>query len=166
MSDALKIIKYAMDMELKGQDFYNSFKDKVKNQEIKQLFKNFASLEHDHYEILKKQLDSLSKNNTWTEFNPNFKGEDEIFLKAKEEVTDTNLEEKMADLPIIRMAYMMENDFAKFYENAIEYFKDDKQAQEVLQKLVKWEHNHAEIFYKEYEELMRQNWFSQGFAPF
>ncbi len=44
MSGALKIVKYAMDMELKGQEFYNSFKDKVKNPDIKQLFENFASL--------------------------------------------------------------------------------------------------------------------------
>jgi len=40
----LKIVKYAMDMELKGQEFYKSFKDKVKNPDIKQLFENFASL--------------------------------------------------------------------------------------------------------------------------
>ncbi|MDK2918251.1 MAG: hypothetical protein PWQ37_984 [Candidatus Petromonas sp.] len=72
----------------------------------------------------------------------------------------------MADLPLIRMAYMLENDFAKFYENAIEYFKNDLEAQKVLKELAKWEHNHREIFYKEYQNLIQQNWFTQGFTPF
>ena len=68
MKNASDILKYAMNMEKRAQEFYTFYKDKVVSQKIKELFEGLSSMEEEHYSILKKQLDSLEKNNTFDEF--------------------------------------------------------------------------------------------------
>lgn len=46
------------------------------------------------------------------------------------------------------MAYLIENDFANFYEKALEKSKNE-QEKTLLETLAKWEHTHRELFYKE-----------------
>jgi Rubrerythrin. len=61
MKNATEILKYAMNMERKAQEFYNFYKDKVSSKKIKELFEGLASMEEEHYSILERQLDSLRR---------------------------------------------------------------------------------------------------------
>ena len=92
MKNATEILKYAMNMERKAQEFYNFYKDKVSSKKIKELFEGLASMEEEHYSILERQLDSLEKNNSFTEINLNeADGESIIQNKTKDMFNSTIL---------------------------------------------------------------------------
>jgi rubrerythrin len=48
------------------------------------------------------------------------------------------------DLPVLRMAYLIERDFAEFYTQMAD--KVDGPAKEVLLKLAHWERGHERLF--------------------
>jgi rubrerythrin len=48
------------------------------------------------------------------------------------------------DLPILRMAYLIERDFTEFYEQAAK--KAEGEVRIVLETLAKWERRHAALF--------------------
>lgn len=162
------IIKFAMTMELQGQRFYQSFADQVDNETAKVWFKSLAETEKEHYEILKKQLDSLNDHGEWLDISDEVsKNPDEsLFEKRKlnENVHEKNLHSH-ADLSILRMAYLIENDFAEYYKKAAEQ-TDDPKGKKLLTTLFQWENEHRRLFHEEYQQAMQTNWFDQGFAPF
>ena len=45
------------------------------------------------------------------------------------------------DLPVLRMAYLIEQDFVEFYEQAAQ--KTDGEVRQVLETLAAWERRHA-----------------------
>ena len=165
MKNASDILKYAMNMEKRAQEFYTFYKDKVVSQKIKELFEGLSSMEEEHYSILKKQLDSLEKNNTFDEFVLTETDGQNIILNKTKDLENVNLEYDLSDLPILRMAYSMENDFAMFYEKAIEQV-DDRQAKELLKTLAKWEKEHRDSFEAEVKNAFHSSWFAQSFSPF
>lgn len=165
MKNTLNILEYAMNMEKKGQEFYITYKDKVSNPQIKELFESIADVENDHYNTLKKQYDYFFKNNSLNNIDFELSKGEELYGNRSVEISSVNLEYDVSDLPIVRMAYLLENDFALFYERAAEKVEDLK-AKELLQKLAKWEVGHRESFYREYKKIMENTWFEQGFSPF
>lgn len=165
MNNAQDIIRYAMGMEQRAQEFYEFYKDKVTSRKIKELFEGLAEMEHEHYAILERQLKSLEANNTFEEFSLEIsEGEDIIQSKTKD-MEHVDLEYDLSDLPILRMAYAMENDFAIFYEKALEKATDPI-AKNLLETLAKWEREHRDSFQSEVELATQNSWFSQGFYPF
>lgn len=161
---SLDIIDYAMKMEKMGQDFYLNYMDKVKNPKIKVLFERLAKVELEHYNFLKQHYDHLQKHNTW-DLNIEFKDGEDIFKNEKSDISSLDLEHEVSDLPILRMAYLIENDFVNFYEKAMNHIEDED-GKKILNFLAKWEISHREGFFKEYKELMQDNWFEQSFYPF
>lgn len=165
MNNAKDIIKYAMDMEKRAQEFYEFYKDKVTSRKIKELFEGLAEMEVEHYAILEKQLKSLEDTNSFEEFALEVsEGEDIIKSKTKD-MEHVDLEYDLSDLPILRMAYAMENDFAIFYEKALEKATDPI-AKDLLGTLAKWEREHRDSFQNEVELATQNSWFAQGFYPF
>jgi rubrerythrin len=70
----------------------------------------------------------------------------------------TMLEAMVPDLPVLRTAYLIERDFADFYEMAAG--KSEGEAKEVLQMLAQWERGHERLFkrlhdtaFEEYAEM-------------
>lgn len=165
MKNILDILEYAMNMEKKGQEFYITYMDKVTNPQIKSLFKSIAEVEDDHYEILKKQYDYYKENKTLNNIDFGLSEGEKLYEDRSAEISLVDLERDLSDLPIVRMAYLLENDFAMFYEKAVEKV-DDPQAKSLLKQLAKWEQGHREAFYREYKKAMEDTWFEQGFSPF
>ena len=165
MKNATEILKYAMNMERKAQEFYNFYKDKVSSKKIKELFEGLASMEEEHYSILERQLDSLEKNNSFTEINLKEADGESIIQNKTKDLEHVDFEYDLSDLPILRMAYAMENDFATFYEKALEQ-TEDEQAKYLLSTLAKWEREHRDSFEEEVKNAMQSTWFSQSFYPF
>jgi rubrerythrin len=82
-------------------------------------------------------------------------------LRAESEMLDqTVLEAMVPDLPVLRMAYLIERDFAEFYEMAAA--RSEGEAQQVLQMLANWERGHERLFKqlhdRAFEEYAQMPW--------
>lgn len=169
MDNTLQILKYAMEMERQGKMFYNKYKDEVQNEKAKRVFENLAEVEEEHYNILKKHYDGLAENKNWSSTNLELSSGDKIFEKVlneeRDKMTDENLKSNFSDMAIMRMAYLIENDFANYYRDAVDK-ADNEQAKNLLKTLADWEDKHREYFYREFKGYMEQSWFDQNFYPF
>ncbi|WP_130808108.1 ferritin family protein [Senegalia massiliensis] len=169
MENILQILKYAMEMEKQGQRFYQKYKDEIEDKDVKKVFESLADVENDHYNILKKHYDGLSENNNWSSFDIELSSGSEIFENVfeeeKDKMTKRNLESSFSDMTIMRMAYLIENDFANYYREAITK-TDNEQAKNLLKTLAEWENKHREYFYNEFKKYMQDSWFDQSFYPF
>jgi rubrerythrin len=79
---------------------------------------------------------------------------------ASEMLDQTVVESMVPDLPVLRMAYLIERDFAEFYESAAE--KAEGEAKEALEMLARWERGH-ETFFRQlhdtaFEEYAQMPW--------
>ncbi len=57
------------------------------------------------------------------------------------------------NMAIMRMAYLIENDFAEFYKKASEK-ADSSEVKMLLSTLAEWENKHRELFYTAHQELI------------
>jgi len=62
----------------------------------------------------------------------------------------TVLEAMVPDLPVLRMAYLIELDFAEYYTKAAK--QAEGEAKKVLQMLAKWERSHEALFKKMHDQ--------------
>lgn len=152
-----QIIRYAMQMEMDG---YNFFKDRSKDllgETSKAVFLELAEVELEHYEYLKKYLDKYMECGDF-EIEPRFEDIDpEIFEgRAETEHVDAALKESdIPDITILRMAYLIEKDFKEFYEKAAEK-ADEPAIKKLFENLAEWEATHEDIFKKEYDRRMEE----------
>lgn len=58
------------------------------------------------------------------------------------------------DLPLLRMAYLIEHDFAQFYETAAA--KAEGEAKKVLTMLAQWERDREELFRKYHDQAFQE----------
>ena len=159
------ILHYAMSMELRAKEFYTFYKDRVSNKSMKLIFEGLSAMEDEHYEILRKQLESYQQGKKLIKMDLDAsKGSDIIDSKAVE-LAHLNEDFDVSELPILRMAYSMENDFAVYYEKAAKEV-EDPDAKELLETLAAWEIQHRDDFAREVDQALKSTWFSQGFAPF
>ena len=165
MKNLQDILQYAMDMELRAKEFYSFYKDKVNNKSIKLMFESLVDMEDQHYNILKQQLDRLEKNYEIQKLDLTHSEGDNIINERAAELKDLNEDFDVSELPILRMAYAMESDFATYYQNAAEKVEEEN-AKELLLTLAKWEIKHRDDFAQAVEIALQNTWFSQGFAPF
>jgi rubrerythrin len=79
---------------------------------------------------------------------------------SSEFIEQTVLEAMVPDLPVLRMAYLIERDFAEFYEEAAS--KVDGDTRKVFEKLAYWERRHEALFKKmhdrAFEEYAQMPW--------
>jgi rubrerythrin len=61
-----------------------------------------------------------------------------------EALDQTVLEAMVPDLPVLRMAYLIERDFAEFYETTAS--KTEGEAKRALTMLANWERSHERLF--------------------
>ena len=66
----------------------------------------------------------------------------------------TVIESMVPDLPILRMAYLIERDFSEFYEMAAS--KTEGDAQKALTMLATWERSHERLFKKLHDEIFEE----------
>ncbi len=160
MTKIQNILRFAMRMEKDAGDFYTFYMEHVKSDPAKELFKELAAVEKYHYSILKSKFDELGfteppQTISWV-VDENFKAIDPHILSDNSDTMGDN-EKEMSDLTIMRMAFLIENDFALFYKNAANQV-DDPASKEFLLKLEDWENQHREMFYEKYQELLRKYW--------
>ncbi len=162
MSKTKKILEYALEIEKKGASFYKEQANNVQNQEAKKLFEKLSDFEEKHVNYIQNKLEELSKKQAIV-FDPEEISEEEfIFESRKQEELDKQTKN---DLPIIRMAYLIEKDFHDFYKKASQQVSE-KDAKDLFIELANWEEKHLNYLYKMYQQLMQEFWFDMGFEPF
>ena len=144
--DIRKIYEYALQREHEGKRFFEQNAERLNHAAAVGAFRQLAAEEQKHIEFIQAQLDALD-----TGEQPNISMgvqlEEEGFFSQRadsEMIDQTVLEAMVPDLPVLRMAYLIERDFAEFYEMAAT--KSEGEAQEVLQMLATWERGHERLF--------------------
>ena len=160
MDKIKKILSFAMRMEKDAGDFYGYYMDKVKSTVTRELFHELAETEKQHYSYLKSKYVALGYTDppiamSWVVDNA-FTAKDPHILSDNSDVIGVP-EGEMTDLTIIRMAYLIENDFALFYKNSIDLV-DDEETKKFLTTLSQWEEQHKNIFYEKYHKLLKAHW--------
>lgn len=158
MTNYKGILKYAMQMELDGYNFFKEKAHNLSNPTAKKLFLDLADIEMDHYNFLKEQLKIYEETNSFDKIEESVRiREKDIFIEREESehIKSTLEQSDIPDLTILRMAYLIERDYAEFYRNAKENSEDPK-AKEVFKKLEEWELSHEELFKKEYDRRMKE----------
>ncbi|MDO5689765.1 MAG: ferritin family protein [Tissierellia bacterium] len=155
-----KTIKFAMGMEMDGHNFFKEKASMFANATTRGLFEKLAQVELGHYEYLKKELDRYVEDASSYVVDTEFmeqEGTENIFKeREKSEHLDTTLTQSdVPDMTILRMAYLIERDFAEFYEEAAEDIEDER-LKELFKKLAEWEYTHESIFKTEYKRLKKE----------
>ncbi len=160
MDNVKNILKFAMRMEKDAEDFYTYYMDKVKSESSKRLFSELAEIEKEHYAILKSKFDELGFSEppltiSWV-VDSNFAAKDPSILSVNSDMIGDS-DDEVSDLNVIRMAYLIENDFAEFYKNAVDMV-EDAGAKQLLSTMAEWELKHREMFHETYQLLLKKHW--------
>lgn len=160
MDKVKRIISFAMRMEKDASDFYSFYMDKVQSKSTKDLFRELAAIEVKHYNVLKSKFDEMGFTEppttiSWVVDNTSTSKDPHILADISD--VSGNPDSDVSDLTVIRMAYLIENDFATFYKNAVKTVEDPG-AKKFLEELSTWEEEHRDLFYKRYQDLLKKHW--------
>ncbi len=155
-----KIIQFAMNMEMDGHKFFKEKAEGFANPTTRELFEQLAEVELGHYHYLKGELERYVEDAEGyvvnTEFMEN-EGTDNIFKQREESehLEKTLTESDVPDMTVLRMAYLIERDFAEFYEESRDEVEDER-LKELFDRLAKWEYTHEDLFKAEYKRLKKE----------
>ena len=141
-----KIYAYALQREYEGKRFFEDNASRLSHATAIQAFKTLAGEEQKHIEFISSQLEALQHGQT-ADLVAGEEIERAGFFaeRATTEMLDQTVAEAMVpDLPILRMAYLIERDFAEFYETTAG--KLDGAPRQVLLMLANWERAHERLF--------------------
>ncbi len=161
--DVRKIFEYALQREYEGKHFFEENSVRLNNAVAASAFKELAAEEQKHIEFIQTQLASLDKGQlSSAALAKELNGAG--FFSARAGTMRCSirsvLEAMVPDLPVLRTAYLIERDFADFYENSSQ--QADGEAKKVLEMLAKWERGHEVLFKnmhdKAYEVYNQMPW--------
>lgn len=151
------VIRYAMQMELDGANFFKDNAEKFVNPTSKELFLKLADTEMEHYRYLENQLDNYIENKSFDVSDEVMNREENIFENREEsEHIEATLEESdIPDITILRMAYLIEKDYKEFYQKQAQEAQDEN-IKKIFEKLASWEAGHEKLFKHEYDRRMKE----------
>lgn len=161
--DILKIYRYALQREYEGRDFFRNNAGRFGHAAVKGVFEQLAAEEEKHIVFIQGLIDSLQAHGVaGLEAGKALEGEGFFSARAESEFMDqTVIEAMVPDLPVLRTAYLIERDFAEFYEMAAGKVEDEI-ARKSLQMLARWERQHEKLFKamhdKAFEEYASMPW--------
>ena len=161
--DIVKIYQYALQREFEGRDFFRNNAKRMGHAAAVGVFENLAAEEEKHITFIQGLIDALQGKVT-SPLQAGEAMEDAGFFstRAQSEMLDqTVIEAMVPDLPVLRTAYLIERDFAEFYETSAERMTDET-AKKSLQMLGRWERQHEKLFKmmhdKAFEEYASMPW--------
>jgi rubrerythrin len=160
--DTRKILAYALQREYEGKRFFEENAQRMSSAAAIGAFKRLAAEEQLHIEFIEKQMKLLEAGKAPSTEAPAALGGGGFFAgRAASEKLDQTVDEAMvADLPVLRTAYLIERDFAEFYEMSAK--KATGEAQRVLTMLSAWERGHEALFKdlhdKAFEQYAQMPW--------
>jgi rubrerythrin len=160
--DIRKIYEYALQREFEGKHFFEENITKLSHAAAVNVFKKLALEEQKHIEFIQRQISLLSEGKgSDIEMGITLEQAGFFSARASSEFLDQTVSESMVpDLPVLRMAFLIERDFAEFYEKAASLVIDD--SRKILETLAFWERRHENLFRelhdKAFEEYSGMPW--------
>ena len=153
--DIRKIYEYALSREVEGKRFFQENASRLSHSAAVGAFNRLAEEEQRHIEFIQLQISLLDKPATEAP-QPADQSKAGFFTqRAESEALDQTVYEAMVpDLPVLRMAFLIERDFAEFYESSAR--NAEGQAKTVLESLAAWERNHERFFKHMHDRVLEQ----------
>ncbi|MEJ2735636.1 MAG: ferritin family protein [Anaerolineae bacterium] len=154
-----RIYEYALQREHEGKSFFESNAERMSHAAASGIFRRLAEEEQKHIDFIESLLRSLEGGKGAAQAKAQLEPEDRFSQRAESEMLDqTVIESMIPDVAILRMAYLIERDFAEFYERSAEKAEGDAKA--ALNALARWERGHERLFedlhdrvFQEYAEM-------------
>ena len=141
--DITKILVYALEREYEGKRFFIENAGRLQNAAAQGAFKAVALEEQKHIDFILAQI-AVVRTGVSAEL-PELPSALFFAERAENENIEQSVAESMvADLPVLRMAYLIERDFAEFYASAAS--KTEGDTKRVLDMLARWESGHERLF--------------------
>lgn len=141
--DINKILEYALEREYEGKRFFTENAARLQNAAAQGAFKIIALEEQRHIDFIAAQI--AAQHAGVSAELPELPSAGFFSERAENENIDQSVAEAMvADLPVLRMAYLIERDFAEFYAMAAS--KSEGDVKKVLEMLAHWESGHERLF--------------------
>jgi rubrerythrin len=155
--DLRKIYEYALQREHEGMDFFRQNAARFSHAAVAGAFAKLADEEQKHIEFIQAMIDGLGRDSsTGLETGAAWDAEGFFSQRAETELLDqTVIESMVPDLSVLRMAYLIERDFAEFYEMAAGKVEDPA-AQQALNMLARWERGHEELFKRMHDKAFEE----------
>lgn len=160
--DVRKIFEYALQREYEGKKFFEENAARLSHAAAVSAFKELAAEEQKHIEFIRGQISDLEKGQLSSDALAKELNAAGFFTaRAHDEMLEQSVLEAMVpDLPVLRTAYLIEKDFAEYYENSAK--QAEGEAKKVLEMLGKWERGHEVLFKtlhdKAYEVYNQMPW--------
>lgn len=144
--DIRKVYEYALQREYEGKRFFEENATRLSHASAVGVFHKLALEEQKHIEFIQRQIDLLDiDKSSDLEMGEAMEKGGFFSSRASSEFIDQTVSEAMVpDLPVLRMAYLIERDFAEFYENAASQASGSVRT--VLETLAYWERRHESLF--------------------
>jgi rubrerythrin len=157
--NAQRIYEYALQREREGKHFFESNAERMSHAAAAGIFRRLAAEEQKHIEFILGLLQALAGGEGFPETGVELPEEDHFAIRAGSEMLEqTVIESMIPDVAILRMAYLIERDFAEFYEMAAK--QGEGEAKIALTALARWERSHERLFrdlhdrvFQEYAEM-------------
>jgi hypothetical protein len=117
-----KVLEYALQREYEGKAFFENNAERLSSAAAVGAFKAIAKEEQRHIEYIQAQINALnvtkSGKQTVSQPAPDLDETQFFANRASTEMIEQTVNEAMvADLPVLRMAYLIERDFSEFYHS-------------------------------------------------
>jgi rubrerythrin len=140
-----RVYEYALQREHEGKHFFESNAGRMSHAAAAGIFERLAGEEQKHIEFIESLLRSLDGGETQNQPPAEMEPGDRFAKRAEAEMLDQTIIESMVpDVSILRMAYLIERDFAEFYEMAAA--RTEGEAKTALTALSRWERGHERLF--------------------
>ena len=153
--DIRKIFEYALSREYEGKRFFEENAQRLSHAAAVHAFQQLAAEEQKHINFIQNQIQILDGQAGVANYGSSLQQEGFFSQRAQSEFIDQSVAEAMVpDLPVLRMAYLIERDFAEFYEAAADSAEGD--ARQVLGMLSQWERGHERLFKYFYDKAFAE----------
>jgi rubrerythrin len=150
-----RIYEYALQREREGMDFFQRNAERMSHAAAVEIFHKLADEEQKHIEFVQGLLKALESGQSALETGIELEQADFFLQRAElERLDQTTIESMVPDLTVLRMAYLIERDFAEFYEMAAQ--KVEGEASEALTMLAHWERGHEQLFKDIHDKLLEE----------
>jgi len=150
-----RIYEYALQREHEGMDFFQRNAERMSHAAAAEIFRKLAEEEQKHIEFIQGLLQALEGGPSALETGIKLEQEDFFSQRAElERLDQTTIESMVPDLTVLRMAYLIERDFAEFYEMAAQ--KVEGEASKALTILARWERGHEQLFKDIHDRLLEE----------
>lgn len=149
-----RILEYALERERQGIRFFQENAGRLNHPAVQGVFRQLADEEVKHAAYIQSLLDQLDRGRAADSLTALPEVTDLFTDRAQTEMLEQTVYESMVpDVTVLRMAYLIERDFAEFYAQAAD--KAEGSVREALERLARWEESHEKLFKNLHDTLFQ-----------